>query len=229
MKKLLSLVLLLLLLSASLFAVDFDSVYAGGHGLPSTVMTLRFAGDYRQLKNKTDGVTKVHSIVTASDIDVYFNDYIGAFTTAGVIIPVIGTYEGRDIKWDQLDAPLFCKVGLIGRAPFRGGCGLEFRFGIGVNCNYQYSYWNYYPGYYGSTIAEEVKVTKYESQVVGGVDFYSFFDRNNAFGMRLGADVAYTFYSYVERTSSMSPSSSVSSLEITGFEIQPYFSFIFGF
>lgn len=230
MKKIIS-ALIILLVSTSLFAVTYNNEggYSSRAALPNSISTLRFAGDYRQLKNSSDGVTKTYNISIASDLDYYFNNYIGVFGTVGVTIPVKGSYEGNTLSWSSLDLPVFCKFGALGRLPLSSNMGLEFRLGIGVNYTAQYSYWSYYTPYYDHSwiLVDETKVNKVESQVIAGLDFYSFLDSANSFGFRAGCDFQYTFVSYIEKKNSFV--STVSDLEITGIEIQPYASLIFSF
>ncbi len=230
MKKIIS-ALVILLVSTSLFAVTYNNEggNVGRAKLPDYIGTLRVGGDYRQLKNSSGGVTKTYNVSVASDLDYYINDYIGFFGTVGVTIPVKGSYEGTTISWSYLDFPVFCKIGLLGRIPLSSNLGLELRVGVGENYTGQYSYWNYYSPYYapGWEIAYETKVTKAETQVLAGLDFYTFLDNANSFGIRVGFDAQYTFFSYIEKNSSWK--SSITDLDITGIEIQPYASLMFSF
>lgn len=229
MKKIF-LALIILLVSTSLFAVTYNNEgYSSSAKLPDSIATLRVGGDYRQLKNSAGGVTKTYNISIASDLDYYINDYIGLFGTVGVTIPVKGSYEGNTISWSGLDVPVFCKIGVLGRIPLSMSMGLELRLGIAENYTAQYSYWNYYSPYYapGWIVGYETKVSKAETQVIAGLDFYTFLDRANSFGVRIGVDAQYTFFSYVEKKSSWG--STVTDLDITGVEIQPYASLIFAF
>ena len=230
MKKIIS-ALIILLVSTSLFAVTYNNEggYSSRAALPDSIATLRVGGDYRQLKNSAGGITKTYNISIASDLDYYINDYIGFFGTVGVTIPLKGSYEGNSISWSGLDVPVFCKIGVLGRIPLNSNMGLELRVGIGENYTAQYSYWNYYSPYYASgwIIADETKVSKAETQVIAGVDFYTFLDRANSFGVRVGVDAQYTFFSYIEKKSSWT--TSITDLDITGVEIQPYASLIFSF
>ncbi len=230
MKKIIS-ALIILLVSTSLFAVTYNNEggYSSRVALPDSIATLRVGGDYRQLKNSAGGITKTYNVSIASDLDYYINDYIGFFGTVGVTIPVKGSYEGNNISWSGLDVPVFCKIGVLGRIPLNSNMGLELRVGIGENYTAQYSYWNYYSPYYapGWEIAYETKVSKAETQVIAGVDFYTFLDRANSFGVRVGVDAQYTFFSYIEKKSSWT--TSITDLDITGVEIQPYASLIFSF
>ncbi len=230
MKKIIS-ALVILLVSTSLFAVTYNNEggNVGRAKLPDSISTLRVGGDYRQLKNSSGGVTKTYNVSVASDLDYYINDYIGFFGTVGVTIPVKGSYEGTTISWSYLDFPVFCKIGLLGRIPLSSNLGLELRVGIGENYTGQYSYWNYYSPYYapGWVIADETKVSKAETQVLAGLDFYTFLDNANSFGIRVGIDAQYTFFTYIEKKSSWT--SSITDLDITGIEIQPYASLMFSF
>ncbi len=227
MKKI-SLILLLLVLTVT-------TVFAAS--LPSDVLSVKVVGDYRKMTteyNSTEYIDDVNTLLGVGfgfEYDTYFNSFVGVFTTVNVVIPVKSDINGTSQEFDDRDFPVSAEIGFAGRVPFTSMAGLDLRLGFGVVYDKSTPY--------GYTIVKDGKSTyivtpaslsKVETQFIGGLGVYGYFDPYGNFGLKAGVDLAYTFYTGLYLDSTRSGSSyNVDNLKRSGYEVMPYVAFAFGF
>lgn len=213
MKKI-SLIMLLLLATAAVFASS----------LPGELFSVKGVYDYRKMTtsdiNVKDSVNTLMGAGVAFDYDYYFNDYIGVYTTISIIVPVKSTIDGTKQSFEDSDFPVSAHVGTIGRLPFSSFSGLDLRLGLAVVYDKSTLY---YPTWYNN-----LYLSKIETQLVAGLGIYSNFDNYGNFGVRVGANLAYTVYTGLYIDSRYS-SYNIGDYSRTGYEIMPYAALTFGF
>ena len=219
MKKI-SLILLLLVLTAT-------TVFAAS--LPSDVLSVKVVGDYRKMTteyNSTEYLDDVNTLMGVGfgfEYDTYFNSFVGAFTTFNVVIPVKSDINGTSQEFDDRDFPVSAEIGFAGRVPFTSMAGLDLRLGFGVVYDKSTPY--YFNPY------EYIYIQKVETQFLGGLGVYGYFDSYGNFGLKAGVDIAYTFHTglYVDSSRPGSSSRGIEDLKRSGYEVMPYVAFAFGF
>ena len=216
MKKI-SLILLLLVLTAT-------TVFAAS--LPSDVLSVKVVGDFRKMTTYDNGYESVNKLMGVGfgfEYDTYLNSFVGAFTTVNVVIPVKSDINGTSQEFDDRDFPVSAEIGFAGRVPFTSMAGLDLRLGFGVVYDKSTPY--YFNPY------EYIYIQKVETQFLGGLGVYGYFDSYGNFGLKAGVDIAYTFHTglYVDSSRPGSSSRGIEDLKRSGYEVMPYVAFAFGF